>query len=463
VNREELLKMLDLVGKEAPPARQDAELEITPHEGDSSGGPASPTALELDGWGLRRGREVLEESERLQRLDLSAEAIADFHGCAFEPDPRPAPHCVDPLRHQFVQQLLQTPEYQSLHTSTLLHEAASAIAAAAFAEQFAALKKERQGPAAGEVPDPAGEEMDTLRAVGRAVTTATEEVEECKEAEAGLGMGPGEPGSNDPRAIAALYRRVRDDPTLRRICQLAGRYRRLAQSKQRQKATHGLDDVVGVTLDGDLGRTLPHELARLAVPEFELDTLRRLVERQLMCREYHATEPVGRGPILVVVDESGSMAGDKVHTAKAMALALAWVARRQRRWCALVAYSGDTGERLLALPPGRWDEGKLADWLCQFLGGGSERDVPIAELPDYYRRLGAPLGQTDVILVTDALCRLPTRMQERFNAWRASVKAKVISLIVNSAPGDLAGVSDECHLVRSLEVSEEAVGRVLSV
>jgi hypothetical protein len=65
---------------------------------------------------------------------------------------------------------------------------------------------------------------------------------------------------------------VRNDPVLRRIGELAGRYRRMAQSRQRRKVRHGLDDVVGVTLDGDLARVLPHELAKLVVPEFELDT-----------------------------------------------------------------------------------------------------------------------------------------------------------------------------------------------
>ena len=98
--------------------------------------------------------------------------------------------------------------------------------------------------------------------------------------------------------IAALYRRVRSNPTLRRICELAGRFRRVAQSRQRRKAAQGLDDVVGVVTDGDLGRLLPQELAKLAIPEFEDDTLRRLVERQLMCREYRSMEPVGKGPIL---------------------------------------------------------------------------------------------------------------------------------------------------------------------
>src|SRR5688572_10143074 len=109
------------------------------------------------------------------------------------------------------------------------------------------------------------------------------------------GSAPGAPGGNDARAVAALFKRVRNDPALRRICALAGRYRRVAQSRQRRKVTHGLDDMVGVELDGDVGRLVPSELARLCLPELELDTLRRLVERQAMCRQYQACEPVGKG------------------------------------------------------------------------------------------------------------------------------------------------------------------------
>src|SRR5205814_8048000 len=97
-----------------------------------------------------------------------------------------------------------------------------------------------------------------------------------------------------------------------------------------------------------------------------------------------------------------SMSGEKIHTAKALALALAWVARRQRRWAALVAYSGDSGERLLALPPGRWDEPKLLDRLTGFIGKGSDIDIPVRELPRMYAALKAPPGVTDLLFVTDA-------------------------------------------------------------
>ena len=360
---------------------------------------------------------------------------------------------------------MDTPEYRSLHVSTRLDDTASAIAATHFAEQFAQLNTEDTKPPEPEAAagDDLKAEMAVLRAVGRAVAEADKEVSELHEASAAVGFGPGTPGSNDPKAVAALFNRVRADPALKRICELAGRFRRVAQSKQRQKVTHGLDDVVGVEPGGDIGRLLPVELGKLMVSELELDTLRRIAERQAFCREHHALELVGKGPVIVCLDESGSMSGERIQTAKALALALAWIARSQKRWCALVAYSGDSGERLLSLPPGRWDETKLLDWLSAFIGRGSEIDVPVRELPRMYAELKAPPGVTDAIFVTDAVCRLPFEVRKMFLAWKQQAKVRLITLVLNTAAGDLASISDEVQLVTTLAPDADAVGRVLSL
>lgn len=464
----ELLELLDLGAKPArpPDGTSPVAAATAPDETEAK----SPTALELDAWGLRRGRDLVAESERLRKAGTDAFGAADFFGAAFEPDPRLVAACADPRRHQFLTQLLGTPEYRALHAATRLDDTAAAIAAGHFAEQFAKLKAE-DNHAAAVGPAPIGttgdgdmeREMAALRTAGKAVTEAAKEVSELRDAAAALGLGAGEPEGNDPRAIADLYRRVRNDPGLRRISELAGRFRRVAQSKQRQKVAHGLDDVVGVEPGGDVGRLLPSELARLAVPELELDTLRRIVERHALCREHHAVEPVGKGPIICVVDESGSMEGAKAHTAKALALALAWVARQQRRWCGLVAYSGKSGERLLALRPGRWDEAALCDWLSAFIGHGSDLDLPIEELPRMYRELGAPAGVTDVVLLTDARARIPADLRDRFLSWKQQTCVRVVALVVDNPPGDLAAVSDEVHSVRSLDPAGDAVGRVLSL
>ena len=466
----ELLKLLDLG---ATPARlPDAAAPRTAADATDASESQSPTALELDAWGLRRGRDLVAESERLRNAGADAFAAADFFGAAFEPDPTLVAACADPRRHRFIAQLLDTPEYHALHTATRLDDIAAAIAAGHFAEQFARMKREDTHEATGGATPTgmAGEddlacEMAGLRAAAKAVAEAGQEVSELKDAATALGrgLGPGEPGSNDPRAVAELYKRVRNDPGLRRISELAGRFRRVAQSKQRQKVSHGLDDVVGVEPGGDIGRLLPAELVRLAVPELELDTLRRIVERQALCREHHAVEPVGKGPIICVVDESGSMEGAKAHTAKALALALAWVARQQRRWCGLVAYSGKSGERLLALRPGRWDEAALCDWLAAFIGHGSDLDLPIEEMPRMYQEIAAPPGVTDLIFLTDARARIPADLRDRFLAWKQAAKARVVALVIDNPPGDLAAVSDEVHSVRSLDPAGDAVGRVLSL
>jgi uncharacterized protein with von Willebrand factor type A (vWA) domain len=456
MDSKDLLALLDLKGESTvslPPA-----VAIAPTV-EPAPAAASPTALRVDAWGLRRGRDLVAESDRLKALDTDAFAAADFFGAAFDPEPILLNVCATPLRREFLAHMFETPAYHKLHAATRLDDTASTIAAAHFAEEYSRLGRDL---AAG-ATDAGEHEMAVLRAAGRAVKNAGSEVGEMREATSALGLGAGCPGRNDPQRIAELFRRVRSDATLRRICDLAGRFRRVAQGRQRRKVRHGLDDIVGIEMSNEISRLLPVELSRLVDPDLELDALRRLAEAQSLCREHHSLEPVGKGPIICVVDESSSMDGEKCHTAKALALTLAWIARQQRRWCGLVAYSGDSGERLLALPPARWDETALCDWLSAFIGCGSTLDVPVREMPEFYRRLGAPPGVTDVIFVTDAQCRIPAPDCAAFVQWKRSVQARLHSLVLDNPPGDLATISDEVHAVTSLAAESEAVGRVLSL
>ncbi|MBP3956877.1 hypothetical protein J8F10_16520 [Gemmata sp. G18] len=456
----EMLKLLDLGAK---PARAPTGPEPRAVDAAGLGNSLHPTALEVDAWGLRRGRDLVAESDRLRRTGADALGAADFFAAAFDPDPRLRDGCADARRYRFLEALLGTPEYRALHAATRLDDTASALAAGHFAEQFAALPAPGTPGAHGAAGPSTEPEGATLRAASKALVGAVREVTELKETAAALGLGPGAPGSNDPRAIAELFRRVRDDPGLRAICALAGRFRRVARARQRARTGPGFDDTVGVEPGGDVGRLLPSELVKLVIPELELDALRRVTERQSLCRAHRSVEPVGRGPIVVVVDESGSMEGAKVHAAKALALALAWVARHQRRWCALVAYSGASGERLLGLPPGRWDGGALCDWLGAFIGRGSDLDLPLEELPRMYRDLGAPPGATDLVLVTDARVRIPADLRTRFGAWRRAARVRALGLVVGSAPGDLGAACDEVHVVPALDPTGPAVGRVLAL
>ena len=452
MNNDELNKLLDLEGGTLPSLGS---------EPTSKAPEASPTALKLDQWSLRKGNELLAESPRLRKLNLTSDTVADLHAAAFLPNPELADTCIDPLRKDFIKELLSTPAYQSLHESTKLNYVAAEIAAVSFGEQFSLLAARSPDPSQPSKPE--GLDVAVIAAASRASKDAVDGVEELESVTQAMGMGPGEPGSSDVNAIATTFKAARSNPALLRICSLAGRYRQLALGLHKARSRDGFDEVTGLESGGDISRLIPSELMRMCVPELELDFLRRFVEKQCLCREFDSEERVGLGPVVLVVDESGSMLGPRNESAKAIALTLAWIARKQNRWCGLVAFSGGTGHRVLSLPPDRWNQLDLLDWLQSFLGCGSDQDVPVAELPAIFTEIGAPVGKTDLVYITDAELRISQKKATEFTTWKASVKARLVSLVINTDPGHLTLISDEVHLINSLDPAEAGIRKVFSI
>lgn len=465
MNQDELFNLLDLGGKEEDPQAIDVPASSGPGRPT---GPVTEECVVMDDWDREKGADLYQTHRNGQ-----PEWWSEFHTISYATDPQLTDNPANKRRSEYIEKLMESQQYQELRQSTVLNELTSEMAAHQFMQGYVKLaEKDRQRqnkPKKQKLPgkkDDSGElqaEMDLIMCVNDALNEAQKEADEMMEACKGLGMGV-EIGRMDTQSVAQMFRRVRQSPTLKRICDLAGAYRRSAQGRQRQKVSHGYDEVVGVHMDGDIGRLLPVELGSLGDELLELDTMRRLVERQTMCREYKGSDKMNKGPIVVCVDESGSMRGEPVCQAKAFGLAMAWVARKQNRWCALVGYAGGTAGTRLALPPGKWDENKLMDWLGHFYGGGTVMDVPLKELPTtYWDELKCPKGKTDLIIITDGIVSVPQEMEVNFKNWKLREKVRCISLILAGRAGDLEKVSDEVHLISQFDVTSEAIGRCLSI
>lgn len=451
---DELLALLS----EKPP-----EVDSGVDDGLDDGVLPSSTVLNVDDWTLR-------QAESLQQYDWgkehSTEELADAFGACFEPRPVLATKPQDRVRSRWFRELIESPDYAALHVSTQGDVMISQVGARSLVEQWGEFTDRLDDDRREEIEN--GEEsteteLKIMCSVDKAVAEAAEEAEQVQGVAAGLGMG-GDGQPLDMGRVSEAYNRVRNSPLLKRICDKAGRFRRSAQSKQRRKTVHGMDDTVGVTLGGDINLLVPGELALLMDDDRELDALRRIAERQAMQRDHRGIERVGKGPVVVCVDESGSMSGEKIENAKAFALSLAWMARHQNRWCALVGYSGGTEGTRMALPPGRWDETALMEWLEHFYSGGTTLDVPLVQLPTvYWDELSCPKGKTDVILITDAIVHAPSDVVETFNAWRATEKAKCYGIVLGSSPGDLEKVCDRTWSIDALGVEQDCVGELLSL
>lgn len=466
-------------------AAQEPNLLVDPLSGaigvegsEDAAPPASDTALVLDKWSHRKGAEVLAQSKRLWKLfDLEGltwkpgqssalkienaeREVADFHAAAFEPEPRLAERCQNEQLHQYMGKLLELPNYRTLHASTLLDECASEIAAVALAEQWLALKSKPPEE------DQFKQDLAAIQAAHQAVKQAQEEVTDLESFRLSCGIEPGNVTTLPKEGILNLYNSVRGSALLRNICKLAGRYRRLAQSKQRQRTTHGRDEVIGVTLSGDLHAIVQSELTALADPTLQLDAMRRLIERQLLSRDFQALEPAGMGPIVVCVDESSSMLGSRIENAKALALALAWVAHQQNRSCCLVGFASSSHKgNYCPLPPKEWLPQAVLEWLTHSFNGGTSLRVPLQEVPELYESSFSPswMKKADIIVITDAEVPVPDDMRESFLAWKRTTGTKLISMVLDAPPGDLASVSDRLFTLPVLDVNQEAVGELLSI
>lgn len=471
----ELAALLGLTEQEvdsvSPDNHFDAAVIQKKGEATTSKKRISDTVIEQDTWGIRKGRELIEnkENERIQKANLDELEASDLFGAAYLPRPIMEENPRDKMRQAFLKELMETNEYLNLHRSTMLNDVASEIAATAFAEQFVALrtreeKEEAKCDKAGK-PYPGPSTGSVMSAVASALGTAAAEVSEMNDACKAFGLGEGNPGGKmDSKRVMSLMKKVNSSSTIKNIMKLAGKFRMVAQSKQRLKVGHGIDDTIGVVQGSDLSRLLPVELMKLADKDYGDDTLRRFIEGETQCWELRGVIPAGRGPIMVVVDESGSMEGEPIETAKALCMAMAWIARKQKRFIMFIAYSGRTGERVMHFPTGQWDDETMVDWLENFIGGGSDLDVPLVETPRYYDSMNAPKGKTDMLLITDAIVHAPKEMCESFMGWKKQTQCKMTTIVIGQEDaGDLNQLSDQVFCVPCISADSDAVSAACSI
>lgn len=171
----------------------------------------------------------------------------------------------------------------------------------------------------------------------------------------------------------------------------------------------GPEEVVGLTVTGELARALPAEIALLADPSTEPLVLHRASEGRLSAMHLEGSVPGQRrrkGPVIACVDTSASMEGAPERLAKALVLAVARRAVPQGRSLRLILFGGPRERVEISLHGGLVD---LPGWLAFLSFGfrsGTDVDGPLRRAADLLRH---PEGRdADILLVTDGLCGAST-------------------------------------------------------
>jgi uncharacterized protein with von Willebrand factor type A (vWA) domain len=266
-------------------------------------------------------------------------------------------------------------------------------------------------------------------------------------------LGGGERSS--PGAQIELGKRLADNAKLKKLAQLVGRMRTHALALRHNLFERANAELYDVEAGAELSRLLPHEFLGLRHPMLRRDFARRFVDAQLLQYALRAVEEKGKGPIIVCVDGSSSMAGDKEIWSKAVSLTLLDIAQRQRRLFRSICFAGpDTPLQVLDLNRRQRyvaEMDKVFELAEYFPGGGTDFQKPLSAALDCLHKARYKRG--DIVFITDGECRVDADWLREFKHAKQQLGFSLFSVLIDvgsSSLGALKEFSDKITTITQL-------------
>jgi uncharacterized protein with von Willebrand factor type A (vWA) domain len=254
-----------------------------------------------------------------------------------------------------------------------------------------------------------------------------------------------------------LGRRLARNKKIGELARLVGRFKQDARALRRRTLDRGVAEAYDIERGADLGRLIPAELLAMHHPGLTLDFKRRLLEADVLQYRLREDEQKGKGPMVVCIDVSSSMQGEKELWAKAVSLTLMDIARRQRRLFRAVLFSsGPDSLKVLDLNRERRYQPELPKVLEMaeyFPGGGTDFQSPIdaaVELISDKR-----LKRGDIVVITDGECQVSPEWLSMLRRRKEELQFSIFAVLVDIGSSELstlAQFSDKVSSVSKLTV-----------
>ena len=276
----------------------------------------------------------------------------------------------------------------------------------------------------------------------------------AEEAEAwGDTIGTGQ--KSPPGEKLELGRRLAGNEKLKKLARMVGRMKFHAQALRKKVFERASEEVLEVERGDSLHRLLPHEMLSLHHPILRKDFYRRFLDQELIQYSLRGVEEKGKGPMIVCLDGSSSMAGDKEIWSKAVTLTLLEIARKQRRLFRSICFSSaETPLQVLDMNPrDRYEvESKTVMELAEYFpGGGTDFQRPLDAALDCLRQ--ARFKKGDIIFITDGECQVDAAWVESFRNEKERLGFSLFSILIDvgsSSLGTLREFSDRISTIQQL-------------
>jgi uncharacterized protein with von Willebrand factor type A (vWA) domain len=251
---------------------------------------------------------------------------------------------------------------------------------------------------------------------------------------------------------------------------LAGALRAQARAARRKRREKTASEVYRVARGGDdLGRLLPCELWALRHQVRRRDFLRRLVEKDLLQYDLIGDDHRGRGPMVICVDGSGSMAGARELWAKAVALALVDIARKEKRNARALVFSGpevnlhsfDLLTKRRAGGGTRVDLDAVVQLAECFPQGGTDFEKPLVAALETVRN--QTFKGADIIFITDGEAAISDAFAKQMKQAKKRQDIGVFAILVDNSTSSRNIVKNDTAMARAARELGKVADRMTTV
>lgn len=228
-----------------------------------------------------------------------------------------------------------------------------------------------------------------------------------------------------------LAKKLKSNKELRYLMKKIGTLKRIWAERKKAKAHKATyESIVGAEFSDDITRVFPTELALAGTKQGKALFALKYSQKTLLTKDYNAHQKdLGKGPIILYVDVSGSMGGEPELWSKAITFVIAEHALNENRQIDIHLF--DTRiDGSVSLQKGRKTNKELLDFVGSWiLGGGTSFNAVLAHALDK-----SNLGKnSDVLMITDGHAEVNENFLKRLKALKDKTGMQWNTICINSS------------------------------
>lgn len=301
---------------------------------------------------------------------------------------------------------------------------------------------------------------DLKNAMNQAVNKAAGEAEEANDImETWLsGSDPGEIQRIPYQQKKDFIEKIRNSRELKKLQELVGRFKDTARMEQKRKTKEYGHTIEDVKTGNKVEKLLASETMKLKNDVTKAEFYKRYNEKSLL--EYETLNNIQKkqGPIVVAVDTSGSMSGQREHWSKAVAIALLEIAGLQKRNFAVVFF--DTRPyKIIEIEKGKATPQEILDVAETHTGGGTSFQPALEACLNVMSK--SKFDKADLVFITDGEDHIDVDFASKMKVKKKEKDFKIVSIIISDRKTEaLARISDETHYIYDLANNSEDVDKL---